>query len=205
MNKRIIYGLLVFFAVAISGYAFSYLALGLEVGFPSMKPEEVRNSLLWQSFFYLHIIFGGLALLVGVFQFSGRLRQKVTLHRTLGATYLAGVVLGGGAGFALSLFAEGGIVAKTGFNLLAITWLFTSWKAYDSIKKRDIDSHQAWMIRSYAACCAAITLRLVLPFETAVLRMDFTTSYQIVAWLCWVPNMLWAEWFLQRKERLSHA
>lgn len=204
MNKKvktILRSLLVFMAVAIAGYSFSYLNFNPEFGFLSIKPDALKESLFWKIAFYLHVSFGGAALISGALQFPERLRNRLKLHRLLGKAYLAGITVGGLAGFVLSIFAEGGILAKIGFNLLAITWLFTSWMAYQKIRERDIDSHRQWMIRSYAACCAAITLRIILPLETVLLQMDFAQAYPIVAWLCWVPNLLLAEWYIRGNRR----
>ncbi|WOK05331.1 DUF2306 domain-containing protein [Imperialibacter roseus] len=208
MNKRIkiiLWGLLVFLSISIAGYAFSYLSFTPDKGFPAQKPEEIRTSFFWLLAFYMHISFGGIALLTGVFQFSEKLRKRVVLHRTLGKIYLISILLGGLAGFMLSIFAEGGIIAKVGFNLLAVTWLLTSWLAYSSIRNRDIEAHRKWMLRSYAACCAAISLRLILPFELAALHMDFTTAYQIVAWACWVPNMIVIEMYIRSQKQVQLA
>ncbi len=208
MNKRInniTWGVLVFLAISIAGYAFSYLSFTPGKGFTAQKAEELRTSMWWLVPFYLHITFGGFALLTGVFQFSENLRKKIALHRTLGKIYMVSILLGGAAGFYLSFFANAGIIAQVGFNLLAITWLITSWLAYKSIRVLDIEAHRRWMIRSYAACCAAISLRLILPFELAALHMDFDTAYQIVAWACWVPNMVFAEVYIRRQARVAMA
>ncbi len=51
------------------------------------------------------------------------------------------------------------------------------------------------MIYSYAACFAAVTLRLWLPMLTALFH-DFKTAYRIVAWLCWLPNLAVARYIL---------
>jgi hypothetical protein len=49
------------------------------------------------------------------------------------------------------------------------------------------------MLRSYALVFAA-TLRIELP----LLIMAFGEFTQVVAWLSWVPNLLWAEWYVRR-------
>jgi len=56
------------------------------------------------------------------------------------------------------------------------------------------------MIYSYAACFAAVTLRIWLPFLTMAFH-DFNTGYRIVAFLCWVPNMIVAWFIVQRLRR----
>ncbi len=45
------------------------------------------------------------------------------------------------------------------------------------------------MTYSYAACLAAVTLRLWLPILVPVLG-NFVDAYVIVAWLSWVPNLM---------------
>ncbi len=204
-TERLLWGLLVFLAIGVAGYAFSYLSFNPSFGFLSAKPEVLRANPLWKTAFYLHASFGGIALITGAFQFSKKLRKNLSLHRKLGKLYMAGITVSGVAGFGLSLFAEGGIIARVGFNLLAIVWLATSWMAYRSIRQKDVDVHREWMIRSYAACCAAISLRLILPLETALLQIDFVTAYQIVAWMCWVPNMLAAEVYIRRMGKMALA
>lgn len=45
------------------------------------------------------------------------------------------------------------------------------------------------MVYSYALCFSAVTFRLWLPL-LIWLFSDFTPAYQLVAWLCWIPNLL---------------
>jgi hypothetical protein len=49
------------------------------------------------------------------------------------------------------------------------------------------------MIRNFALTFAAVTLRLYLP-PVLIVGLPFAMSYAIIAWLCWVPNLLVAEW-----------
>jgi hypothetical protein len=44
---------------------------------------------------------------------------------------------------------------------------------------------------------AAVTLRIELPLLVMAFG-DFTPAYRVVSWLCWVPNLLWAEWYIRR-------
>ena len=86
-----------------------------------------------------------------------------------------------------------------GFGMLALFWLYTTTNAYTSIRNRDIASHQKWMIRSYALCFAAVTLRIYLPIFLGLMGMEFVPAYKIIAWLCWGPNLVVAELFIVRK------
>jgi hypothetical protein len=54
------------------------------------------------------------------------------------------------------------------------------------------------MVYSYAMCFAAVTLRIWLPLLLLIFG-DFETSYRIVAWLCWLPNLLFAYIWVKRR------
>ena len=45
----------------------------------------------------------------------------------------------------------------------------------------------------FALIFAAVMLRIELPLLIIWFQGDFTPAYRIVAWLCWVPNLLWAD------------
>lgn len=54
------------------------------------------------------------------------------------------------------------------------------------------------MVYSFSATFAAVTLRFWLPLLLGLFRLDFSVAYPIVAWLCWVPNLLVARWIVSR-------
>ena len=190
------------FAIFIGLYPLRFIGLPYEQSLLGSKSETLLNSSIYLAAFYTHIFLGGLALLTGFSQFYKRLRiKRLALHRILGKIYIGAVLLSGFAGLGIAFFATGGIIPALGFGGLAILWLYTTSNAYTSIKKLDIDAHQRWMIRSYALCFAAVTLRLYLPLFTELMHMEFIPAYKIIAWLCWVPNILIAEFFIVRKLR----
>lgn len=161
-------------------------------GLLSSKGDSLLSSSVYIFGFYSHIFLGGLALLIGWVQFSKKWRTKrIELHRFIGKIYLLAVLASGLSGLYISFYATGGVYTKLGFALLAIAWLFTSTKAYTSIKNKKVTQHQKWMIRSYALTFAAVTLRIYLPLLQQFL--DFSEAYAIIAWLCWIPNLFIAE------------
>ena len=189
----------IFFAVLVGLYPFAYLIFDMSAGLLSSKTPELLGSKVWHAAFYQHILLGGIALLAGWSQFSKRFRDRnLNFHRNLGKVYLIAVALSGMAALYIALYATGGTVATLGFGGLAVAWLFTSYRAYRAIRRKDIDQHQCWMIRSYALCWAAVTLRLWLPLFQFGFAMEFLAAYRIIAWLCWVPNLIVAEIIIQR-------
>lgn len=199
--KKIGWVLLAFFAIVIGLYPFGYLLSDTLAnnGLLAQKSAAIKESLVWSTLFKVHIYIGGFALIIGWPQFIKRFRNKnLNFHRLIGKLYLVAILLSGCAGLYIGFYAEGGWVAKLGFIGLAISWLYTSSRAYFSIRKLEIDAHKRWMIRSYALTFAAVTLRIWLPMFQYGFGMEFISAYVIIAWLCWVPNVLWAEWYVRR-------
>jgi uncharacterized membrane protein len=189
---------MILFAMGIATYGFSYFRFA-ETDFLRNKDVATRSSALWQIAFYLHVGFGAVALLIGGFQFIAPLRDRFSqLHRRFGIIYVTSVFVSSISGFIVALFADAGPVAKTGFAFLAICWFTTNLKAYREIRNGRILQHRSWMIRSFSLTFAAVTLRIILPVEIALLGMNFPDAYRIVAWASWVPNLLVAELLVYR-------
>lgn len=183
-----------FFSVVIGIYPVLYGLVDMSQGFLGGKSEEILESSVWNWLFYQHIGFGAISMLTGWTQFSKNLRaRRINVHRMLGKIYVLAVLFSGSAGLYLSFFATGGAVAGFGFGTMAVLWLSTTVMAFVTVKNGDIKAHQNWMIRSYALCWAAVTLRIWLPMLQGAVGVDFITAYLIVSWLCWVPNLAAAE------------
>lgn len=176
-------------------YLFDMKSHGLLQG----KSSELLNTSYYLTIFYTHISFGGLALLIGWTQFSKKLRlRKMKWHRLIGKVYVLSVLFSSLAGLFIAFFASGGIISVLGFGLLALSWLFTDIQGYLSIRRLEIARHRQWMIRNYALAFAAVTLRIYLPLSTQLLHLEFIDAYRVIAWLCWVPNLLVAEILIRR-------
>lgn len=203
--KKTTWVLFVFFAISVGIYPILYLLLDMSKGLLATKPPGLLNDPLWSLAFHVHIGFGGLAMLTGWSQFGRKLRNKrIMLHRNLGKVYVVSCLLSGMGGLYISFYATGGLVTAFGFGALAVLWLLTTSKAYFSIRSRNIEEHQRWMIRSYALTFAAVTLRIWLP-AMQISGIEFLLAYRIVSWLCWVPNLLFAEWRIRKTKTLAPA
>ena len=147
--------------------------------------------------FYIHIILGGIALLIGWLQFNKKLRIKnMSLHRKIGKVYIISCLLSGIAGFYISLHATGGLSPKLGFASMALVWFFTTLFGFLAIKNGNVIKHQKLLIYSYAACFSAVTLRIWLPILSNALG-GFLPAYRIVAWLSWIPNIIVAYFIIK--------
>ena len=200
--RLIRYGLFYILAFGIAAYAlFAYLLLPLG----SLVHPDMKTNFQTHSFgIYAHIFASSIALMIGPFQLSQHIRQKYTkFHRWLGRIYMSvGVLVGGLAGLYMSQFAFGGLMAKLGFAALAVLWLYTGLRAYFAIRRGAVVEHKKWMIRNFALTFAAVTLRIYLPLSM-VAGIEFSLAYPIIAWLCWAPNLIFAEWRYNIKQALS--
>jgi predicted membrane protein DUF2306 len=103
----------------------------------------------------------------------------------------------------MALVSEQGLPTHFGFGILAVLWFFTGLQAYRLIRRGEVEAHRRWMIRNFALSLAAVTLRNELPFMLFALHWPFPRAYITVSWLCWVPNLLFAEWIVQKRRRAS--
>lgn len=188
--KKAAWVLVGFLSTLVGLYPLIYLFVDQQFGLLDSKSTDLLQDNLWNIAFNGHIILGGLALLIGWLQFSEKLRKrKVHVHRTIGKIYVLAVLISGLNGLYIALYATGGIVSILGFFSLGLVWLSSTFLGFSAIKKGNIDLHEKFMIFSYAACFAAVTLRIWLPILTSIMG-EFNSAYRIVAWLCWVPNII---------------
>jgi uncharacterized membrane protein len=189
MRQKALWILFVVLAVGIGFYPAIYFIMDRNFGLLGSKSPGLLANTSWNIAFYTHIILGGIALLSGWSQFSTKLRlRNLSLHRRLGKVYVIAVMFSSIAGINIAFFATGGFIPASGFICLGIIWFSTTLLAYTSIRKNQIEQHRKMMVYSYAACFAAVTLRIWLPVLINT-SGNFITAYSIVAWLCWVPNV----------------
>jgi hypothetical protein len=153
--------------------------------------------------FYAHAGGGAIALFVGAWQWTQTSRtRRSRWHFVLGRVYVLAIAVAGLAGLWIAPNAFGGPVARLGFAALAVAWLGSTALAFSRARMRDWTNHRLWMIRSFALTFAAVTLRIWLPMMQ-VAGLSFDDAYRQVAWLCWVPNLLFAEWLIAREQRAA--
>lgn len=192
--KPLGWGLLFFFAAAISLVSARYFSGNPDFYFPEQKLVYMTHTIGIVT----HVAGSMVALLLGPFQFLPRLRRKkwLSIHRWTGRLYLLGVLVGGLSGFYMATLSHGGLITHLGFGSLAAAWLYTGSMAYGAIRQHNIKAHQAWMVRNYALTFAAVTLRLQLPLLTSL--FGFTAAYQTVSWTAWPPNLIIAQLIIMR-------
>jgi uncharacterized membrane protein len=187
-------------SVWIVGVVGRYLTFDPDTYFPEQRETYLRLQLALG----VHVVCGVLALLIGPFQFARRLRRRfVRAHRVTGAAYVASATGLAVSGLVLAPTAYTGPVAATGFTLLGVGTLFTTWTALRMVLAHRYAEHRRWMILSFSLIWAGVMLRVWSPIYVALAGMglvhfSFETAYAGIAWLCWVPNLLFALWLTRR-------
>ena len=187
-------------SVYIVGVVGRYLTFDPDVYFPEQRETYLRL----QFALGVHVVCGVLALLIGPFQFARRLRRRfVRAHRATGVLYVASATGLAVSGLILAPTAYTGPVAATGFTLLGVGTLFTTWTAVRMVVAHRYAEHRRWMTLSFSLIWAGVMLRIWSPIYSllagiGLVHFSFETAYAAIAWLCWVPNLLFALWLTRR-------
>lgn len=193
-----------------AGITVNYIPYNTDVGFLRIKQQYIDID-HWRIAFFVHVYASLWVLLAGFTQFSKWIqRNNPKLHRAMGYIYVVNVLLiTGPAGLLMGFYANGGILSRIAFVTLALLWIFFTAMALIKARQKDFKAHRNYMIRSYALTLSAITLRI---WKYLITNADHVDSslvfppmdvYRLVAWLGWVPNILFAEWLIWKRKRSS--
>ena len=175
--------------IALASYRYLFGAVAV--------PETIAANRYFYGWVLVHAASAATALLIGPLQFVAKLRHRNPhVHRSIGAAYVVACLTGGLSALPLAVGTVAGPVASAGFIALGMAWVTATVTAVTCIRAGKIAAHRRWMVRSFALTLAAVTLRLYL-FISGMLRMDFFVAYPIIAWACWLPNLLVVEWYLR--------
>jgi uncharacterized membrane protein len=139
--------------------------------------------------------------MAGFTQFLPQFLQKYPkIHRIIGTIYVFDILfITGPASFIMALYANGGIPSRIGFTLIAILWIYFTFRAYQTARKRQFPLHKNFMIRSYALTLSAVSLRAWKWLIILLFAMRPLDVYMLATWLGFIPNLLVAEWIIRKK------
>lgn len=183
-----------------------YTALDDHVGFLQEKQAYLHLN-VWKAAFYTHVFSSVLTLLAGFTQFSGEfLKKHRRLHKLFGAIYAWDIlVINFPAALIMAFYANGHLPSKIAFLILDGLWFWFTLKAIIEVKKGNLHGHRDYMMRSYALTLSALTLRTWKIILSNTVDLPPETIYMMDAWLGFVPNLLFVEWLIRRRNhsRLS--
>lgn len=178
-----------------------YVPYNTNVAFLMIKQTEVTTLPEYRYIFYSHVYTSIFVLLLGFIQFfTFRSRAGKKLHRWSGYGYVVVLLaIAAPSGLYMGVYANGGLPSKISFVLLSMLWWGTTWLAMRRIASRDFVAHRRWMIRSYALCLSAVTLRMWKVVIVMLFHLPPMETYKIIAWAGWVPNLIIAELIIYYK------
>ncbi len=180
-----------FIWIVIIGFSLKFI-ITAALPYFSLNPETLGRWLEYKWWLIGHISGGLLALVLGPFQFWNRFRTRyLRIHRLMGRLYLIGIVIGFVASTYLAWTT--GLAVNTGWAVglqgLALAWIVTAFMAYRFIRKRKIQLHKEWMIRSYVVTLAFVSFRVLNDNLTPLLggSIDIATT---LLWASWAVPLL---------------
>jgi uncharacterized membrane protein len=152
----------------------------------------------------IHILPGGLFLILAPLQFVPGIRQKhLRVHRWMGRVLLiCGLIIGVSALIMSYTMNIGGINETAATTLFAIVFLICLIKAYRHIQRKEVARHREWMIRAYGAGLGVATTRPIVGMFFAFRRLSPHEFFGIAFWLGFTITFLvaesWVEYTRQR-------
>lgn len=194
ITNAVLYSLLLFFIYLIILITIQYIPINYDIAFLSIKQEQIQYT-HYKIAFFIHVYTSIFVLITGSTQFSNYIRlHHKKLHHIFGKIYIAIILLfAAPSGLLMGFYANGNLISKFSFCLLAILWFHFTLYAYIEVKKQNYLQHQKFMIRSYALTLSAISLRL---FKYIIVNLFHTApmdTYILVSWLGWTFNLIIAE------------
>lgn len=176
----------------------NYFPINSNISFLQIKQTEVLGIKPYLFIFYIHVCTSIFTLIAGFTQFNTRFLKKYSsIHRWIGKGYVCMVLFfASPSGLFIGLFANGGFYSKISFVTLAILWFYFTLKGFSLLKKMDSKRHNVYMMRSFALAFSAITLRLWKVIIVYLFHPAPMDVYQIIAWLGWIPNLLFIEYYI---------
>lgn len=197
--RILLFGVFGYFFWLMLKLTLNYIPAQSDVQFLSIKQTEVTKHREYLPLFYIHVYTSIFVLLSGFLAIIRKDFGIRNLHKNSGKIYVLGILaFAAPTGIYMGWHANGGWSSQLSFIILGFLWIFTTWKAYTSIRKRNFKEHKQWMWRSFALTLSAITLRFWKVVIVYLFHPNPMDVYQIIAWLGWIPNLLLIEFLIKK-------
>jgi uncharacterized membrane protein len=168
----------------------------------SVTPENARFVTM-PAPVVVHIVGASVYCVLGAFQFGpGIRRRRPGWHRAAGRVLVVAGLAAALSGIWMTLFYR--LPAHDGPLLNAFRLFFASAMAvsivlgFRAIRRRDIATHRAWMIRAYAIAQGAGTQAVLLGFGGAILGQPNVLNRALLMGAAWTVNLVVAELVIRR-------
>jgi hypothetical protein len=133
--------------------------------------------------FRVHMLASAIVLLLLPVALS--LRFKPELHRKIGWTLGAFVVVGGLTALPVAIFSYSWWPSRAGFFVQGIVWLWLFYAAVVSIRRGDRGRHAHLMLAMAAVTTGAVWFRLITG-SAILLELPFEPIYAAASWIAWL-------------------
>jgi len=140
-----------------------------------------------------HGIPGALALIIGIFQFSSRLRQRyLKVHRAMGRIYVGSVAIAAPAAVVVAFTLPTPTLSMASI-IQATGWILTTATALYCVRTGRFQQHREWMMRSYPFAAVFVVVRTIIVIP-AIARMGelglATVVWSVIATACFLPSFV---------------
>ncbi len=163
----------------------------------------------------LHVVPGGLFLLLAPLQLVGRIRRRFPAwHRWSGrALLVTGATAALTGMFFGVLMPFGGAGESLIIAIVGTLFLVAAFQAWRAIRRRDVTTHRRWMLRAFAVMLGVPLTRVIgTPLDIAFVGSGLAPGplFVIDLWVAWAIAIGGAEWWIRRPsgataERLAGA
>lgn len=156
--------------------------------FLQLTPESMGKYYDYKWILIAHITAGGGAIISGMIQFWGKLRNySWKLHRIIGFLYLLAVLTSSFCAVILAFTTAYKVNLPYAFSLQiwVSVWISSTFIAYYAAIKKRFQIHKEWMIRSYIVTVAFVISGLILKIPS-IQRLG---SFEEIS-----PSLFWVGW-----------
>ena len=152
----------------------------------------------------LHMVPGLLFLTLAPLQFVARIRQRrIGFHRGLGRVLATCAAISGVFALVVNFFfpSFGGISTQAATVFFGAIFLFSIAKAIFHIRRKEVNLHREWMIRTFALAMGVASIRVFIALFTILTDLGLEQVFGTSFWLGFGTNMLAAEVWINMTRR----
>ena len=140
-----------------------------------------------------HAFFAGLAMVLGAFQFSNRLRARyLSVHRFMGYVYVTCVFIGAPIAIPVAKRIDG-MSLTAASAVQAFGWMACTAIELYCVRHGNIPQHRRWNIRGFAFAMVFTVARLIVPLPP-IIRLGFpgieAVVWSVIALAAFVPSIV---------------
>lgn len=187
--SRLIARIAILFITIVLVIPVGLVALGSGTGSIALPYEMFELASRAPLLFPAHMIAAALALLLAPVVILARHRPE--FHKLLGRLLGFFVVIGGLTALPVALMSHSTPLARAGFFVQGLVWLYLLASAYVAIRAHDIRRHAQLMMGMVAVTTGAVWFRLITGTAIA-LNLPFEPIYAAAAWIGWIAPLAFA-------------